>query len=127
MPLIRIDLPKGKPSSYSTAVGDAVMQALHTTMGVPLAERFQMITTHPAEGLSIDRSYLGVDRSANALVVQIFLNAGRDAATKRHFYAALADRLQEAVGLRRQDLVINLAEVRPEDWSFGDGEAQLAR
>ena len=59
--------------------------------------------------------------------MQVFLNAGRDAAIKRRFYAALADGLHEAIGLRREDLVINLAEVKPEDWSFGNGEAQLAR
>ena len=127
MPLVRIDIPEGSPTGYGAAVGDAVMEALHATMNVPLAERFQVIATHPPAGLSIDPGYLGVDRSAHAVIVQVFLNVGRDAATKRRFYKALADGLHEAVGLRREDLVINLAEVKPEDWSFGNGEAQLAR
>ena len=126
MPLVRIDIPEGWPASHGTAVGDAVTEALHAMMGVPPAERFQVVTAHPPAGLSIDPGYLGVDRSADAVIVQVFLNAGRDAATKRRFYAALADRLHEAIGLRREDLVINLAEVKPEDWSFGNGEAQLA-
>ena len=126
MPLVRIDIPEGWPVGHGTAVGDAVMEALHATMGVPPAERFQVVTAHPPAGLSIDPGYLGVDRSADAVIVQVFLNGGRDAATKRRFYAALADGLHEAIGLRREDLVINLAEVKPEDWSFGNGEAQLA-
>ena len=125
MPLVRIDLPAGRPAGYAAAVGDAVTQALHAAMGVPQAERFQVITEHEPAGLSIDPGYLGVARSADAMVVQVFLNAGRDTTTKRRFYAALADGLQRAVGLRREDLVINLVEVRREDWSFGNGEAQL--
>lgn len=126
MPLVRIELPRGKPAAYGAAVGDAVTQALHTALGVPPAERFQVITEHGAGGLSIDPGYLGVHRSADAIIVQAFLNAGRDAATKRRFYATLADGLQTAVGLRGEDLVINLVEVQREDWSFGNGEAQLA-
>ncbi len=125
MPMVRIDIPEGKPAGYGVAVGDAVTQALHAEMGVPPAERFQIITAHPAGGLSIDPGYLGIRRSAKAMIVQVFLNAGRDAATKKKFYAALADGLNEAVGLRPEDLVINLVEVQREDWSFGNGESQL--
>lgn len=127
MPLVRIDLPEGRPVDYGTAIGSAVIQALHVTMGVPLAEHFQVVTAHSPAGLSIDPGYLGIDRSAKAVIVQVFLNAGRDAATKRRFYAALADSLHDAVGLRREDLVISLIEVKPENWSFGNGEAQLTQ
>ncbi len=74
----------------------------------------------------IDPTYLGINRSADAIIVQVVLNAGGDATTKQHFYPALAHSLQQEVGLRQEDLVINLAEMRPKDWSFGNGEAQLA-
>jgi cytochrome d ubiquinol oxidase subunit I len=39
---------------------------------------------------------------------------------------ALADRLHERIGLCPEDLVVNLVEVKHENWSFGSGEAQLA-
>ena len=39
--------------------------------------------------------------------------------------ADIADRL-EALGQRRQDVFINLVEVKKENWSFGDGVAQYA-
>ena len=127
MPPVRIDIPKAWPVRHGTAVGDAVTEALHATVGVPPAERFQVVTAHPPDQLSIDPSYLGIRRSADAIIVQVFLNGGRDAAIQRRFYAALADGLHKAIGLRREDLVINLAEVKPEDWSFGNGEAQLVQ
>ncbi len=125
MPLVRIDLPGGRPEGYAAAVGDVVTRALHAAMGVPEAERFQVVTEHAPGGLSIDPVYLGIRRSADAVIVQVFLNAGRDAACKQGFYAALSAGLGEAVGLRREDLVVNLVEVQREDWSFGNGEAQL--
>jgi cytochrome bd ubiquinol oxidase subunit I len=39
--------------------------------------------------------------------------------------ATLADGLRERIGLRPEDLVVNLVEVKRENWSFGSGEAQL--
>ena len=40
------------------------------------------------------------------------------------FYKAVADGLHEQLKLRREDVLINLVEVRKEDWSFGNGVAQ---
>ena len=73
----------------------------------------------------IDQTYLGIERSADAIVVQLTLNEGRDAEVKRGFYRTLADGLRERVGLRPEDLVVNLVEVKRENWSFGNGHAQL--
>jgi hypothetical protein len=36
------------------------------------------------------------------------------------------DGLHERLGLRREDVVMNLVEVKKENWSFGNGEAQYA-
>jgi 4-oxalocrotonate tautomerase len=58
-------------------------------------------------------------------VVRVTLNEGRDADMKRSFYRTLADGLCERVGLCLEDLVVNLVEVKRENWSFGRGEAQL--
>lgn len=125
MPLARIDMPAGKTPEHRAAVADAVQEALHAALGVPLAERFQVLAEHAPGALVIDPGYLGVSRSPDAVLVQVFLNRGRGAGLKRRFYAALADMLHARAGLRREDLVVSLVEVGPEDWSFGNGEAQL--
>ena len=126
MPLVRVELPAGKPAEYRAAVGQAIQQAMHAALKVPLGERFHIFTEHAPGDLLIDRIYLGIERSANAIVVQVTLNEGRDAEVKRGFYKTLADRLHERIGLRPEDLVVNLVEVKRENWSFGSGEAQLA-
>ncbi len=125
MPLVRVEMPAGKPAEYRAAVGEAIQQAMHSVFEVPLGERFHIFAEHGHGNLVIDQTYLGIERSADAIVVQVTLNDGRDAEVKRGFYKTLADRLHERIGLRPEDLVVNLVEVKRENWSFGSGEAQL--
>lgn len=125
MPLVRVDLPAGKPDSYRRTIGDVVYDAL-LTIDVPKNDRFQIITEHPPAELMFDRTYLGIERSADCLFVQITLNDGRTVQQKRALYEGIADGLHERLGIDRRDACINLVEVRKENWSYGNGEAQYA-
>jgi len=125
MPLVRIDIPAGQTDQYRAAVGEAVQQALHSALGVPMQERFQVITEHGPGALAIDPAYLGVARSPQAMIIQVTLNEGRDAALKKSFFKDLVGELHARIGIRPEDVVINLVEVKRENWSFGNGEAQL--
>jgi len=126
MPFVRIDLPRGKSPEYRRTVGDVVYDAMIQTINVPANDRFQVITEHPAEELIIDRTYLGIERSADSVLIQVFLNEGRTTELKKAFYRAIADGLNQRLGLRKQDVFITLVEVKKENWSFGNGEAQYA-
>jgi len=126
MPLIRVDVPTSLPAeSWATAV-DVIYEALLSEFGVPENDRFAVVGSHDAVGLQIDPAYLGIARSEHAVIIQVTLNAGRDVSLKRAFYAAVARGLEDRIGIRRADVVINLVEVAPENWSFGNGEAQYA-
>jgi 4-oxalocrotonate tautomerase len=126
MPLVRIDLLKGKDSAYRTAIGDVVYDAMRTALDVPENDRFQIIAEHGATDLIIDRTYLGISRTDDCIVIQVTLNEGRDLAKKSAFYKAVVDGLHERLKLRREDVFISLVEVKKENWSFGNGEAQYA-
>jgi 4-oxalocrotonate tautomerase len=126
MPFVRIDLPRGKTLEYRRTLGDVVYEAMIKTINVPANDRFQVITEHPPEDLIIDRSYLGIERTAECVLIQVTLNEGRATELKKAFYKAIADGLHERLGLRKQDVFINLVEVKKENWSFGNGEAQYA-
>jgi phenylpyruvate tautomerase PptA (4-oxalocrotonate tautomerase family) len=54
------------------------------------------------------------------------MNVGRTLEQKKAFYKKIADGLHERLGLRREDVLINLVEVAKENWSFGNGIAQYA-
>jgi phenylpyruvate tautomerase PptA (4-oxalocrotonate tautomerase family) len=127
MPLVRIHVPQGKPAEYRTAIGDVVYTTLVTILNVPKEDRFQVISEHSNTDLVMDPNYLGIHRTADALIIQVTLNEGRATVDlKKAFYKALADGLHERVGLRREDVFISLIEVKKENWSLGNGEAQYA-
>jgi 4-oxalocrotonate tautomerase len=126
MPLARIDLPKGKSAAYRAAVGEVVYSAMLSALNVPKNDRFQVIAEHSTDDLVVNPDYLGIHRSAEAIVIQVTLNEGRTLELKRAFYKAVADGLHECIGLRREDVFISLVEVKKENWSFGNGEAQYA-
>jgi len=67
-----------------------------------------------------DRSYGGVHRSDDIVIVEITLNAGRTLEVKKNLYAEIAARL-ETVGVRSDDVIVSLVEVTKENWSFGGG------
>lgn len=126
MPLARIDLAAGKPAAYRTTIGDVVYEAMLATLGVPADDRFQVIAEHAECDLVVDPTYLGIQRTREAVLIQLTLNEGRTVEKKQAFYKAVADGLHERLGLRREDVFINLVEVKKENWSFGNGEAQYA-
>jgi 4-oxalocrotonate tautomerase len=124
MPLVRIDLRAGKPAEYRAAIGDVVYLALHEVMKAPKDDRFEVIAEHSGANLIIDPTYFGIQRSKDAILIQVTLSDGRSVEQKQAFYKAIADGLHERVGLRREDVFINLVEVKKENWSFGNGVAQ---
>jgi phenylpyruvate tautomerase PptA (4-oxalocrotonate tautomerase family) len=126
MPFVRIDLAAGKPASYRKTIGDVVYDAMRATIDVPEDDRFQVITEHPVDGLVFDPHYAGIERSPDCVFIQITLSEGRTLDAKTAFFKAIADGLHERLGMRREDVLINLVETKKENWSFGNGIAQYA-
>jgi 4-oxalocrotonate tautomerase len=126
MPLVRIDLIEGKSPDYRETIGTVIYEAMVKTLNVPKDDRFQVIAEHSAADLIIDRTYLGIERTADCVMIQVTLSEGRTVELKQQFYKAVADGLHERLGLRREDVFINLVEVKKENWSFGNGVAQYA-
>jgi phenylpyruvate tautomerase PptA (4-oxalocrotonate tautomerase family) len=126
MPLARIDLATGKSADYRKTIGEVVYQAMLETLKAPKDDRFQIITEHPADEFIVDPNYLGIQRSKDCVMIQLTLNEGRTVDQKRGFYKAVAMGLHQHLNLRPQDVFISLVEVKKENWSFGNGEAQYA-
>lgn len=123
MPLVRIDLSETRPPAERHAIADGVHQALVDAIGIPPGDRFQIVTKHAPDELIFDGSYLGIERQ-DVVYVQITLVEGRSRQLKLDLYQRIAANLERA-GVRREDTVIVLTENNPENWSVGNGEAQL--
>jgi len=96
------------------------------TLKAPKDDRFQIITEHTGDDFIVDPNYLGIQRSKDCVIIQLTLNEGRTVDQKRAFYKAVAMGLHQHLNLRPQDVFISLVEVKKENWSFGNGEAQYA-
>jgi phenylpyruvate tautomerase PptA (4-oxalocrotonate tautomerase family) len=125
MPLVRIDLRKGKDAAYRQEAGRVIYEAM-LSVGVPKNDRFQVIGEHEAVNFVFDPDYLGIHRTDDLVMIQITWNEGRTLEQKKALYKAIADGLSAALGIRREDVLINLVEVKKENWSFGNGVAQYA-
>lgn len=126
MPLVRISLIAGKPEAYRQKISDVVHRAMVETVNVPPLDRFQVITEHSKSDFAYDPNYLNISRTDNLVMIQITLNSGRTTELKKALYRRIADLLNQEVGIRKEDVLINLVEVPKENWSFGNGEAQYA-
>jgi 4-oxalocrotonate tautomerase len=124
MPLVRIDLQKGKDASYRQKAGQVVYEAMVATTGVPNSDHFQIIGEHSADNFIFDPDYLGIHRTGDLIIVQIFFNEGRSTAQKQALYKAIAEGLSTSLKVRPEDVFITLVEVKKENWSFGNGVAQ---
>ena len=126
MPLVRIAMRQGKSAQYRRAIADGVHAAMVEAANVPPLDRFQILTEHAPEDLIYDASYLGIARTDDIVMIQIVLNQ-RPTNVKLDLYKAIADRLASDPGVRREDVLISLVPVAPEDWSFGNGKAQYVK
>ncbi len=127
MPLVRISLMKGRPEGFGKKVGEIVYRAMLDTINVPAKDNFQVITEHDKNTLIYDPSYLDIKRTDGVIVIQVTLNEGRTVELKKAFYKAVAERLNRELDVRMENVLINLVEVKKENWSFGNGVAQYAK
>ncbi len=124
MPLVRIDLRRGKSAAYKKAIGDGVYRALRETFTVPEEDRFMVVTEHDDDGFIYSKNYLNIERTGDLVFIQITVTNSRGVDQKKALFARIVALLGEQPGLRGEDVFINLLEVVKENWSFGNGIAQ---
>jgi len=126
MPFVRIDILSGRSDDQVGSIADGVHRALVEAIGIPTADRFQVIARHAPGDLVFDPGYLGIARTEGVVFVQITMSLGRTLEQKRALYGAIARNLSAGAGVRTEDVFVNLVEVAKENWSFGNGIAQYA-
>jgi 4-oxalocrotonate tautomerase len=127
MPLARIDVDASTSQEVRRKLSDIVYDAMTSIAKVPIHDKFMIVSTHAPDDLVFPKEgYLGIDYTPGIVFIQITWNAGRTADVKKAFYRKIADDIHEKTGIRKQDVFINLVDVSPENWSFGNGEMQYA-
>ena len=127
MPFIRISLLRGKSPQYIRAISDGVHRALIDAYNAPADDRFHVVHQHERDEFIYDADYLGIHRTDDLVFTHIVAGNWRDTTTKQALYKAIADRLSENPGLRREDVMVILSPNQRDEWSFGNGVASYVK
>ena len=124
MPLVRIDLRKGKSAAHKKAIADGIYRAMRETFTVPEEDRFIVVTEHDDDGFFYSKTYMNIGRTDDLVMIQLTVTNSRNIDQKKALFARIVALLAEEPGLRPQDVFINLVEVDKANWSFGNSIAQ---
>ncbi|MBE7637393.1 tautomerase family protein [Sneathiella sp. P13V-1] len=126
MPLVNISLIEGKSDSYRRSVMDNIYLAMRETFNVPEDDQFMTVNELSAANFSYNGKYLNVQRSQDLIYIQIFAMNTRNKDQKKALFQKIVERLRLDPGVRSEDILINIVEAQPENWSMGNGLAQYA-
>ncbi len=112
MPVVRVDIRKGRTLAAKKALLDAIHAALVEAFKIPDTDRTQRIFEYAAEDFEIPPS-----KSENYTVVEITIFAGRSDEAKRRLYAAITRNLQTQ-GIAPTDAIILLHELPLANWGL---------
>jgi phenylpyruvate tautomerase PptA (4-oxalocrotonate tautomerase family) len=122
MPFARIDLNKGKTPEYRATLADVVYEGIVGVLKAPDGDRFIVVNEHEPENLIYDPNFLGFARTPDFVLIQVTSTVGNDKESKFAFYRYIADELGSKLGVRPDDIMINMVFVDKSDWSFGNGQ-----
>jgi len=126
MPFIRVSyIDQQYETRQLQLISQTIMEALITHFHVPEDDCFQVFHAHKREEFVYSSNYLNTARTDGLLFIQITCKSGRTTEQKTSLYQTLATTLSSALSMRKEDVFIVIAETEFEDWSFGNGIAQM--
>lgn len=112
MPLVEIQVLKGRSAPEKKAIFDAVHNALMDALKIPDDDRLQRLVEHDSEDFEVP--------SATFTIVKITMFPGRSDAAKRDLYQAIVRNLGE-LRVPANDVFIVLEEPPLENWGIRGG------
>lgn len=124
MPLIRIDIRKGRSAAEIAALCDAVHACVLEAFHVPERDRYQIVHEHEPYAMFIEDTGLGFRRTDKVIVISV-VSRPRPVEAKLAFYRLLGERLKNGCGIEPSDVMVSISTNSDADWSFGLGSAQF--
>ncbi|MGX6969632.1 tautomerase family protein [Vagococcus bubulae] len=124
MPLMKIDMIKGRTPEDIQAILDISYKVMLDAFDAPVGDRYQIVNQHEPYEMQILDTGLGFERTKDVIVFSL-VTRPRTTEQKQLFYHNLVDTLNNELGIRKEDVMINLVVNDDEDWSFAFGKAQF--
>ena len=114
MPLVRVEMLKGKSPEYKKTVLDCVHQGLVETIGIEDWDRFQRITEYDREDFEFPSF-----KTDAFMLIEIDLFPGRTKEQKKALIERITGLLKDRLSIDPSDVFIVIKEPPLENWGIG--------
>jgi phenylpyruvate tautomerase PptA (4-oxalocrotonate tautomerase family) len=126
MPLVKVNLLKGRSAEEKDSIAASIQTALVSTLEVHDDNRYQLFNEYDGENFRHTSGYLGLTYTDQLLIVEITFLVGRDDGLKKSLLAAINRNLVAAGVVGGDDVFVLITEIGRANVSFGRGLAQRA-
>jgi len=126
MPLVKVNLLKGRSAEEKDSIAASIQTALVSTLEVHDDNRYQLFNEYDGENFRHTSGYLGMTYTNQLLVIEITVREGDDDEHKKSFLAAINRNLVAAGVVGGDDVFVLITEIGGANVSFGRGLAQRA-
>ncbi|MDU9691986.1 tautomerase family protein [Priestia aryabhattai] len=129
MPFVNVYYPEHQLNhkelkEVSSHIHHSLIQHFH----IPEDDYFQLFLPYPFQHFFYDSQYLlerGEKRTDNMIYISITCGQGRTVEQKKNLYQSIAEGLHTDLAISTNNIFITLNETPLENWSFGQGLAQM--
>ena len=126
MPLVKVNLLKGRSAEEKDGIAASIQAALVSTFDVSDANRYQLFNEYDGESFRHTSGYLGMTYTDQLLVIEITIREGDDDEQKKSLLAEINRNLVAAGVVDADDVFVLITEIGDADVSFGKGLSQRA-
>ena len=124
MPLITINITEGMTDFAIDQLQDTIHTCFVKAWNIPENGGFYIINERAKSRMRISRTMWGINRSEHPPLLLQSTSSPRSKESKVELFRLLAEELEKQ-GIQKEDLFISISPTQREDWSFGNGVAQL--
>ncbi len=117
MPLVRIEILKGKDPGFKKALLDGVHRALVDALKIPEHDRMQRLYELDPE--NFERS---AGKTENVVLIELTIFKGRSYEAKKKLYSNIAANLAKSPGISPKDVLIVINEPELYNWGVDGGK-----
>lgn len=124
MPFVKIFIDKTIKNEVKKAISDSIHLSLIECFNIPLKDKFQVFIEVDKENLIFPDEYLAC-KYKNIIFINILCKEGRTKEQKSNLYKMCAEKISQSRDISKDDIFISIVENSQDNWSFGNGIAQL--
>lgn len=119
MPLVKINMLKGKSPEYKKAVLDSVHQGLISSLGIEDWDRFQRIVEFDKGDFET-----APGKTDDFMIIELSLFPGRTKEQKKKAIEMITSNLETDLNIKPTDVFIVISEPPLENWGMGGDQKQ---